>query len=452
MDIALDKVCELILRAKAIDVKEGITDPDSGSNPTDDASTDVLIDSGDDLTESEMRDVLAGLNDDERHDLIALVFVGRGDMEPEEWRDAVRLARERDDGRTADWLLGIPNLGDLWDEGLAALGKKTLMLSAEKTLGAHPYLTVPAHTRYARELFGSNVFLAPEHKVVLCEDPYRARAIGRSLVDDPYLGLRNYTNNLRLIAQSKSRQSRTKVAPSSSKSKFARPWAMFMVGGTPELIAYLIWYQTFAISKGLTFSVLKLEDDAQSWVLCNFTGDCVDPKNADEIMTVIKRTLWLDDAFRAYVFTALTHMGVPGNINDHAVYATETFTLTFFNNTDQYGQPATVVQLRGRPIPNSKGDCSDYVAFFRKIRFWVDMDLLKLAGKVVCQLCKAEIHPTYDCTFPQTEGWLGPENDGPAKHAEKVHTSVAKSRTPSSSTYPPKRRGSTTRRPSIMGL
>ena len=36
MDIALDKVCELILRAKAIDVKEGVTDPDSGSNPIDD--------------------------------------------------------------------------------------------------------------------------------------------------------------------------------------------------------------------------------------------------------------------------------------------------------------------------------------------------------------------------------------------------------------------------------
>ena len=62
MDIALDKVCELILRAKAIDVKEGVTDPDSGSNPIDDGSTDVLADGGDDLTESEVRDVIAGLN------------------------------------------------------------------------------------------------------------------------------------------------------------------------------------------------------------------------------------------------------------------------------------------------------------------------------------------------------------------------------------------------------
>ena len=124
MDIALDKVCELILRAKAIDVKEGITDPDSGSNAIDDGSTDVLTDSGDDLTEAEVREVIAGLNDDERHDLVALVYIGRGDMEPEEWRDAVRLARERDGtGDTADYLLGIPNLGDLLDEGLAALGR-----------------------------------------------------------------------------------------------------------------------------------------------------------------------------------------------------------------------------------------------------------------------------------------------------------------------------------------
>jgi hypothetical protein len=36
-------------------------------------------------------------------------------LEPEEWGDAVRLARERDDAAslsTADWLLGIPNLAD----------------------------------------------------------------------------------------------------------------------------------------------------------------------------------------------------------------------------------------------------------------------------------------------------------------------------------------------------
>ncbi len=82
MDIALDKVCELILRARAIDVNEGITDPDSGSNAIDDGNLDRLTSSSDDATEEEVREFIAGLNDDERHDLIALVYIGRGDMEP----------------------------------------------------------------------------------------------------------------------------------------------------------------------------------------------------------------------------------------------------------------------------------------------------------------------------------------------------------------------------------
>ena len=126
MDIALDKVCDLIIRAKALDVKEQDTDPDSGSNPIDDGSLDALTADPDDATEQELREVISGLNDDERADLIALVYIGRGDMEPEEWGAAVRLAREREDAAslpTADWLIGIPNLADLLDEGLALMGR-----------------------------------------------------------------------------------------------------------------------------------------------------------------------------------------------------------------------------------------------------------------------------------------------------------------------------------------
>ncbi len=126
MDIALDKVCEIILRARAVDVKEGDTDPASGSNPIDDANVDTLAASSDDLTEEELREMIRGLNEDERANLIALVYVGRGDMEPEEWPEAVRLARERQAAgsiATDEWLLGIPNLADLLDEGLAAMGR-----------------------------------------------------------------------------------------------------------------------------------------------------------------------------------------------------------------------------------------------------------------------------------------------------------------------------------------
>ena len=77
---------------------------------------------------------------------------------------------------------------------LAALGPKVLQLAAQRSAGAHPYLTTPEHTGQARNLIGPTVFLAPEHKVVLSTDADEARALGRDSVGF-YLGLSNYVNN-----------------------------------------------------------------------------------------------------------------------------------------------------------------------------------------------------------------------------------------------------------------
>ncbi|MGW4097865.1 MULTISPECIES: LLM class F420-dependent oxidoreductase [unclassified Mycobacterium] len=81
---------------------------------------------------------------------------------------------------------------------IAALGDKVLKLSAQRSAGAHPYLTTPEHTAHAREVLGESVFLAPEHKVVLSTDAAAARAIGRETVDF-YLNLSNYLNNWRRL-------------------------------------------------------------------------------------------------------------------------------------------------------------------------------------------------------------------------------------------------------------
>jgi probable F420-dependent oxidoreductase len=82
---------------------------------------------------------------------------------------------------------------------LAALGPRVLRLAADRTAGAIPYLVPPEHTRLAREILGPGPLLAPEQKVVLEADPERARAIGRPRVQQPYLGLVNYTSNLRRL-------------------------------------------------------------------------------------------------------------------------------------------------------------------------------------------------------------------------------------------------------------
>jgi probable F420-dependent oxidoreductase len=82
---------------------------------------------------------------------------------------------------------------------LAALGPKVLRLAAERTAGAHPYLVTPDYTRRARQILGPGPLLAPEQKVVVSPDAGQARAIGRSRVERPYLGLANYTANLRRL-------------------------------------------------------------------------------------------------------------------------------------------------------------------------------------------------------------------------------------------------------------
>lgn len=100
----------------------------------------------------------------------------------------------------------IVNYLDALDDGkvptdrrmLAALGPRVLKLSAERTAGALPYLTTPEHTRRARETLGAGVLLAPEQKVVLETDPEIARAVARDYLA-VYLGLSNYTSNLRRI-------------------------------------------------------------------------------------------------------------------------------------------------------------------------------------------------------------------------------------------------------------
>ena len=81
---------------------------------------------------------------------------------------------------------------------LAALGPKMLRLAASRAIGAHPYLVPVEHTAMAREHLGPDALLAPEMMAVLDRDPTSARATARRMLT-PYLGLANYSNNLRRL-------------------------------------------------------------------------------------------------------------------------------------------------------------------------------------------------------------------------------------------------------------
>lgn len=122
MDISIDKVCEIIAHLRAVEAREEVTDPQSGSNPNDDGVIDALQTGLPDGTEQQLRGVINGLDEDERADLVALLWLGRGDYEAGEWQAARLAARERRETPTARYVLGIPNAADLIGEGLAARG------------------------------------------------------------------------------------------------------------------------------------------------------------------------------------------------------------------------------------------------------------------------------------------------------------------------------------------
>jgi len=112
----------IIAKAREYDVQIPAVDEDSGSNPSDDRDVDILDASLDNPTRKELFAAIRSLNEDQRIELLALMWVGRGDFSAEEWDDALSTASERHNGREAKYLIGTPLLGDYIEEGLASLG------------------------------------------------------------------------------------------------------------------------------------------------------------------------------------------------------------------------------------------------------------------------------------------------------------------------------------------
>ena len=121
--ISAEKVGFLIEKMREFDVKEETSDPDSGSNASDDNMVDVIEDDGDDPVVSEITGFIKAMSDDEQIDLVALMRLGRGDGTIEEWDDLRREAAEGHNKRTASYLLGEPLVSDYLAEGLDAFGE-----------------------------------------------------------------------------------------------------------------------------------------------------------------------------------------------------------------------------------------------------------------------------------------------------------------------------------------
>jgi hypothetical protein len=120
LTISLERAFYIIVKAREFDEEVAPTDPDSGSNPTDDRDVDVLESNADNPTLQELEGALTSLNIDEQLDLLALAWLGRGDFPT--FEQARREAEGLRNKHIPCYLIGTPTLGDFLEEGLAQLG------------------------------------------------------------------------------------------------------------------------------------------------------------------------------------------------------------------------------------------------------------------------------------------------------------------------------------------
>ena len=122
LSISSEKVCFLIVKAREFDVQEGSTDPDSGSNASDDRVIDVLEEGGENAVQQEIRTFVAEMDEEEKADLIGLLRLGRGDGTMEEWDEMRAEGFGEHAGNVAAYLMGEPMLGDYLEESLSQFG------------------------------------------------------------------------------------------------------------------------------------------------------------------------------------------------------------------------------------------------------------------------------------------------------------------------------------------
>ena len=121
LTIPLETLAYIIEKAREFDA-EVPSDVEEGSNAADDDERQILLDTPDNPTEQELRDAIDGLGVPERQELLALMWLGRGDYDAASWSEGLQQARETGSATETDYLLGTPLLGDYLEEGGSALG------------------------------------------------------------------------------------------------------------------------------------------------------------------------------------------------------------------------------------------------------------------------------------------------------------------------------------------
>lgn len=112
LDVNPETVCRLIELARIFHAQEDVVIPEEPEEPDPDYPVQILASHAGDSTLEEFRSIVADLEPDQQQQVVALLWVGRGDFSLEEWPEALEEAAENWNENTADYLVAHPLLSD----------------------------------------------------------------------------------------------------------------------------------------------------------------------------------------------------------------------------------------------------------------------------------------------------------------------------------------------------
>jgi len=121
LSISPDKVFFIIAKSRQSDGTA--TKLDANSTSADDDAVHGFEDHSKMTDRSELSGFIRGLNVDEQIDLVALMWLGRGDGDLDNWKDLRLEASRAHNNRTAHYLIETPMLADYLEEALSQFGK-----------------------------------------------------------------------------------------------------------------------------------------------------------------------------------------------------------------------------------------------------------------------------------------------------------------------------------------
>ncbi len=122
LDVNPETVCFLIQKVREFHIKEEVTIPEEPLSSSDDWALQVLANHTEDPTFLEFVSMIRDLEPDQQANIVALMWLGRGDYEDHEWETALRKAKSELTSRTAEYLIAKPLLADYLQEALVLLG------------------------------------------------------------------------------------------------------------------------------------------------------------------------------------------------------------------------------------------------------------------------------------------------------------------------------------------